>query len=123
MRRATEHELYVYALSSPGLPRRLGVLGRRLQCIAIRDVHAVVERTLPPPGTLDDVQLQHRIVSRLAGRSGSLLPARFGSAIAEESLRSLVEERQAEIRAALRQVRGCEQMTVRVFGAPDVEEA
>ena len=122
MHRATEHELYVYALSSPGLPRRFSVLGRRLQCIAMGGVDAVVERTMPPQGTLDDVQRQHRVVSRLAERSAALLPARFGSSIAEEALRSLVEERHAGIRAALRQVRGCEQMTVRVFGAPDVEE-
>jgi Gas vesicle synthesis protein GvpL/GvpF len=116
MRREIDRDVYVYALSSPGLPRRLSVLGRRLQCIAIGGIDAILERSGTPARTLDDIQLQHRIVSRLAARASSLLPARFGSIVNEGALRSLVEERQNEILAALRLVRNCEQMTLRVFG-------
>ena len=116
MRRKTDRELYVYALSSPGFPRRLSLLGRRLNCIDIGDVDAVVEYSSSLGRSLDDIQLQHRIVCRLAARASALLPARFGSIVAESALVALVMERQQEIRGALRLVRNCEQMTVRVFG-------
>lgn len=119
MRPDTDREVYVYALSSPGLPRRLSVLGRRLNCIRIGDVDAIVERSTPPRRGLEDIQLQHRIVSHLAALDPALLPARFGSVVTEAALSSLVSERQDEIRAALRRVRNCEQMTIRVFGPPD----
>jgi hypothetical protein len=119
MRAETDRELYVYALSSPALPRRLSVLGRRLNCIRIGDVSAIVERSNRPRRDLGDIQLQHRIVSRLAALYPALLPARFGSVVSEAALGSLVSERHDEIRAALRRVRNCEQMTVRVFGPAD----
>jgi hypothetical protein len=116
MRRATDRPVYVYALSSPGLPRQLSVLGRRLHCLAIGGVDVVVERSGDPGRSLEDIQLQHRLVGRLAARVPALLPARFGSVVTEDALRSLVSERQGEIEEALRLVRNCEQMTVRVFG-------
>ena len=116
MRRETDRAVYVYALSSPGLPRRLSVLGRRLQCLAIGGIDAIVERSRTPGRSLEEIQFQHRLVGRLAARAPALLPARFGSAVTEDALRSLVSERQGEIEQALRLVRNCEQMTVRVFG-------
>jgi hypothetical protein len=123
MRRETDRDVYVYALSSPGLPRRLSVLGRRLNCIAIGGIDAIVERSATPGRSLEDIELQHRIISRLAARASALLPARFGSAVAEGALRALVTERHAEIQDALRMVRNCEQMTLRVFGPPEREGA
>ena len=116
MRRETDRAVYVYALSSPGLPRRLSVLGRRLQCLALGSIDAIVERSTTRGRSLEDIQLQHRLVGRLAARAPALLPARFGSVVTEDALRSLVSERQGEIEEALRLVRNCEQMTVRVFG-------
>jgi Gas vesicle synthesis protein GvpL/GvpF len=123
MRRETDRDVYVYALSSPGLPRRLSVLGRRLQCIAIGGIDAIVERSGTPGRNLEDIQLQHRIVSRLAARASSLLPARFGSVVNDGALRSLVTDRHNEIEDALRLVRNCEQMTLRVFGPAEREDA
>jgi hypothetical protein len=116
MRRETERAVYVYALSSPGLPRRLSVLGRRLQCLAIGGIDAIIERSRAPDRSLEAIQFQHRLVGRLAARAPALLPARFGSVVTEDALRSLVSERQGEIEEALRLVRNCAQMTVRVFG-------
>jgi hypothetical protein len=116
MRRETDREVYVYGLSSPGLPRRLSVLGRRLHCIAIGGIDAIVGRSSTPGRSLEDIELQHRIVSRLATRASALLPARFGSVVTEGALRSLVTERHDEIEEALRLVRNCEQMTLRVYG-------
>lgn len=116
MRRETDRDVYVYALSSPGLPRRLSVLGRQLHCVAIGDVNAIVGRTTPPGRSLEDIQLQHRIVTQLAARTPAMLPARFGSVLSEGALRSLVSERQDDIHVALQLVRNCQQMTLRVFG-------
>ena len=57
---------------------------------------------------------------RLAGRFGAILPARFGEAFADEhALASRLEPRAAEVAAALALVRGCVQMTLRVFGEPE----
>ena len=116
MHRETDRAVYVYALSSPGLPRRLSVLGRRLHCLAIGGIDAIIEYSRTPGRSLDEIQFQHRLVGRLAARAPALLPARFGSAVTEDALRSLVSDRQGEIEEALRLVRNCEQMTVRVFG-------
>jgi len=116
MRRPTDRELYVYALTSPGLPRRLTVLGRRLTCISLGNVDAIVAGSIPPGRTLGDIQLQHCIVSQLSARTSALLPARFGSIVSATALSTLVSERHDDIQAALRLVRNCEQMTVRVFG-------
>ena len=116
MRRGTDRAVYVYALSSPGLPRRLSVLGRRLHCLAISGIDAIIEHSRTPGRGLDEIQFQHRLVGRLAARAPALLPARFGSLVTEDALRSLVLERQAEFEEALHLVRNCEQMTVRVFG-------
>ena len=123
MRRETDRAVYVYALSSAGLPRRLSVLGRRLQCLDIGGIDAIIERSRTPDRSLEDVQFQHRLVSRLTARTPSLLPARFGSVVTEDALRSLVSERHVEIEEALRLVRNCEQMTVRVFGPAADERA
>jgi hypothetical protein len=62
-------------------------------------------------------------VAELAARATALLPARFGSTITETALHGVVSDRHDEIRTALRQVRNCEQMTVRVFGRADAESA
>ena len=116
MRRQTDRELYVYALSTPGFPRRFTVLGRRLHCIAFGNVHALVAHSGPPGRSLAEIQVQHRIVCHLAARARALLPARFGSTVAESALGELLSAHRKEIDAALRRVRYCEQMTIRVFG-------
>jgi hypothetical protein len=123
MHRETDRPLYVYALSAPGLPRRLTVLGRSLRALPVGGIEVVVGRPPAAERTLEGIQLQHRIVAELAGRTPSLLPARFGSAIGGNALQSLVSARQDELRAALDRVRHCQQMTVRVFGARDQEAA
>ena len=119
---AAERSFYVYALAGPGLPRRFTILGRRLQALDFAGIAAILE-----PGTsaaavqpsTEALERQHAIVTRLAARGAAVLPARFGSIVTEESLRGLLERRRQEVRAALRQVRGCEQMTVRVLGDPE----
>lgn len=119
MRGEADRQLYVFALSTPGLPRRLTVLGRRLEVLRFGKVEAIVSASYRPEPDTDHVKAQHEIVSRLSGRVRALLPARFGSLVTEQSLRSLVASRGPELLAALKRVRGCDQMTIRIFGAPD----
>jgi Gas vesicle synthesis protein GvpL/GvpF len=111
--------LYIYALTEAALPRQFTVLGRRLHALAIEDVAAVVERRQPPDLTTDAVRQQHAIITRMTSRLPVVLPARFGSFTDERSLRMLVSRHRREILAAFAQVRGCGQMTVRIFGAAD----
>jgi hypothetical protein len=106
---------YVYALTEPGLPRAVTVLGRRLRTLPIDDVAAIVERREPPEFTTDAVRQQHDIITRLTCRLPVVLPARFGSVTDESSLRALISRHRLEILAAFEQARGCAQMTVRVF--------
>ena len=57
---------------------------------------------------------------RLAERFGAILPARFGEVFADEAaLAGRLDPREREIAAALALVRGCVQMTLRVFGEPE----
>jgi hypothetical protein len=49
-----------------------------------------------------------------------VVPARFGTLVEASALRALLVSRRAELRAALGQVRGCAQMTLRVWGDPHV---
>ena len=111
--------LYVYALAEPGLPRRFTVRGHRLQSLPLGDVSAVFERRGAPDYTVDAVRDQHDVITRLTQRPAAILPARFGSLADEASLRSLVASRRHEIRSALERVRGCRQMTIRIFGGAD----
>jgi hypothetical protein len=111
---ARNDRLYVYALAEPGLPRQFTVLGHRLRSLPLDGVDVVVEHRPPPDFTTDAVSRQHAIVTRLASRHPAILPARFGSIADQASLQSLVSRRGKEILAALQQVRGCAQMTVRI---------
>jgi len=115
-----EETLYVYALTEPGLPQRLRVLGHSLRVISLSPAAVVVERRRDrPDATTEALQDQHAVVLQLASRCDALLPARFGSLIEEGALRTTVTDHRAEIGDALDLVRGRQQMTVRVFGAPD----
>lgn len=117
---AGERTLYVYALTEPGMPRRVQILGHALRILTIGQVQVVVEyHEERPEATTESLREQHAVVVELDSRSNALLPARFGTVLRERALRSTVSEHEAEILQALARVRGRQQMTVRVFGAPD----
>jgi len=109
--------LYVYALAEPGLPRRFTILGRRLQALSADGVDVIVERGGAPELTTGAIQHQHELVSRLAARGPAILPARYGSVSDSPALQAMVSRKRGEILEALAEVRGCVQMTVRIFGA------
>lgn len=60
------------------------------------------------------------VVRRLAERFEALLPVRFGETVKDEAgLAKLLAPRAARFAEALERVRGCAQMTLRVFGDPE----
>ena len=116
--------VYLYALvdEEPGGPLGEGIAGEALRFVpgAISAVVGEIpERPAPDRETLER---QDAVVRRLAGRFGAILPARFGEAFADEhALAVRLEPRTAEVAAALVLVRGCVQMTLRVFGEPGID--
>jgi len=117
--------LYLYALvdEAPSGPLGEGIAGEALRLVSCGGIAAIVgdqaERLQPDRGTIEG---QDAVVRRLAAHFGALLPARFGECLADEAgLRERLEPRTRELAEALALVRGCVQMTLRVFGEPASE--
>jgi len=119
-----EAEFYVYALTDTGLPETLRVRSRTLRTLRVGPVLVIGdrrrERTSP---TAEALQHQHAVVAALMDRTDALLPARFGSSLAEASLREAIGKREASLVEALALVRGRRQMTIRVFGEREPADA
>jgi hypothetical protein len=104
--------LYLYAVideepSSLGEPLRLVRCGELL----------IVAGDAVPALTPENLASQDAVVRRLD--VPAVLPIRFGETVRdEEELCKLLEPRSSDLAAALDRVRGCEQMTLRVFGEP-----
>jgi hypothetical protein len=109
-----EKLFYIYALAERGLPRRFTVLGRRLQTIDVGRVAAIVEVVSEAPVTEEALRRQHAVVTRLSERAAALLPVRFGAICTRAELEARVKSAEDVMLAALRRVRGCVQVTVRV---------
>jgi hypothetical protein len=123
MMASDEAEVYLHALAARGLPRTVRILGHTLHVLRVGNVDAVVERQhLPMDPTTEALEEQHAIIVRLAERAPALLPARFGSRMNESALRQTVSRRESEILESLARVRGCRQMTIRIFGEADPED-
>ena len=115
--------LYLYTLVDEEDPDHLGegIAGEPLRLVHCGGIKAVtgeiIERPSPDRETL---QAQDAVVRRLAERFSALLPARFGEAFEDErALAGRIAPRSRELTEALALVRGCVQMTLRVFGAPE----
>lgn len=115
--------VYLYALVD-GEPS--GPLGEGLAGEPLRRVHrggfAAVVGDLPrkPEPDRDTLQAQDAVVRRLAEIFTALLPARFGEAFADEAvLQDRIAGQASGIAESLALVRGCVQMTLRVFGDPE----
>jgi hypothetical protein len=111
--------LYLYALldaATAALPA--GLQGETLRVLPCAGVWAVAGGLQAAPAVSAAALRAHDTVVRaLADGAGAALPARFGQWLpSEEALREALQPRAAELAAALRQVAGCVQMTVRVFG-------
>jgi hypothetical protein len=115
--------IYLYALvdEEPSGPLGEGIVGEPLHLLPQGKLAAVVgeirERPRPDRETLER---QDAVVRRLAGLFAAILPARFGETFADEAaLANRLAPREREVAEALALVRGCVQMTLRVFGEPD----
>jgi gas vesicle protein GvpL/GvpF len=106
----------VYAIALGAARGLSGARGERLRVIA-RDDLELVCGDAPPELSADALRAHESAVRRIAEAAVACLPARFGSAAADEaSLVQAIAAREAELAEALRLVRGREQMTLRVYG-------
>jgi hypothetical protein len=115
--------IYLYALvdEPPAHPLESGIADEPLRLLPAGSLSAVVgdlpERPHPDRETLER---QDRVIRRLAESFGAILPARFGESFADEAaLHSRLAPRLPDVAQALALVRGCVQMTLRVFGDPE----
>lgn len=110
---------YLYALAPLGtkVGRLRGVAGEPLKVLAVESLVAIAgELALPPSAATEQLQAQDAVIRALAAQTEALLPARFGTK--ERSAAALVarlEPLAPLLQRALDEVRGCEQMTLRVF--------
>lgn len=115
--------VYLYALvdGEPVGPLGEGLAGEPLRRILCGSFAAVVGDLPGKPGPdRDALQAQDAAVRRLAEIFTALLPARFGEAFADEAvLRDRIAGQASGIAESLALVRGCVQMTLRVFGDPE----
>lgn len=108
----------LYAIAQGAPPDLAGALGEPLRVIAHSGMELVCGDA-PPPLSAEALRAYEAAVRRIADRSQACLPARFGaSASSETELQELVEARAPALIEALGLVRGREQMTLRVLGAP-----
>jgi hypothetical protein len=112
--------LYLYALvgDSPRRDPGRGLRRERLEILPGRGFHVVVGRMAIAPAASPDTLRRHdAVVRRIAATVDAILPMRFGSVASDEDAAArLLAPRAIELAGRLAQVRGHEQMTLRVFG-------
>jgi len=113
--------LYAVADTEPSGPLGTGIGDEPLVLVPVGRLVAVAG-SLPsrPSADAETLKKQDAVVRRLAGLFTALLPVRFGeSAVDETGVAAKIAPRESELTKALELVRGCVQMTLRVFGEPD----
>ena len=106
--------LYVYALTRGPL-EPFDFQGRRVECLDVAGLSAVVERVVERPKVSEaSLREQHDVLMRLSAALDALLPARFGAFVDEAELAQLLDARRGVIQQALDLVSGRVQMTVRL---------
>ncbi len=126
-------ELYAVLDRAPAGGPELGASGEPVRFVTLGSlVLAVGAVETPASLSAGALRARDRLVRDLAARAAAILPARWGSTVADEpELARRLEPRADEIARALDLVRGREQMTLRVFGegargplpAPEPEKA
>jgi hypothetical protein len=110
---------WLYAIVDEGPRRRLGagLAGEPLRLVAARrgPLRAVVGEGTRTEWTRRALEGHARVVRRLARTFDALLPVRFGSTMAASRIATLLEEQSRALSHALRDVRGREQRTVRLY--------
>jgi hypothetical protein len=113
--------IYLYAIAEEldGLPEVRGIDDAPLARRTVDGLDLVVsEHERASPDATEEAVLAHgRVVESLVGRSGALLPARFGRGFRDEgALEDAIRARAESLREALERVRGCVEIGVRVVG-------
>jgi hypothetical protein len=108
----------VYAIVAGESPLDAGL--RLIRCGEVSAVVGEDEAVVTP----EALAAHDAVVRRLADRFEALLPVRFGERVKDEAgLAKLLTPRASRFAEALERVRGCAQMTLRVFGDPEpIEE-
>jgi hypothetical protein len=112
--------LYVYAvLESGARVSGAGLADEPLRVVGCGDLAAAVgEMAEAPAVDARALRAHDAVVRALAQEAEAILPARFGCFVKDEAaLRESLQPRTHELAQALSLVRGCEQMTVRVYGS------
>jgi hypothetical protein len=111
--------LYLYAIAEDlgRVDDLVGIRGEPLTCFRHEGVHIVegeIDRT--PGADHASLSRQDEIVRQLHARATALLPMRFGAAFGSgDEMQRALTLRLHELRDRLAQVRGADQMTLRVF--------
>jgi gas vesicle protein GvpL/GvpF len=117
--------VYLYALvdEEPPGPLGEGIAGEPLRLVHASGIAAVTGiLSASPRPDRETLEKQDAVVRRLAERCSALLPARFGEAFADEpALAERIASHARGLKDALALVRGCVQMTLRIFGDGDGE--
>jgi hypothetical protein len=121
--------MYVYAVVDAGadLSNVRGLSGEPVRAVACGGVAAAVgDLAGEPELTAETLKGHDEAVRRIAAVLPAVLPARFGTVLADEgALRDALGSRDEPLRSALEAVRGREQMTLRLAlgaGAPVAAE-
>lgn len=116
------HGLYVYAIADRPLHvHATGIFRRQVRSIEVpglAGLHAIVEAAARPPRqSVSRLRDHDRVLRALASSDHTaVVPARFGAFFPDRrALGAVVRESAADLRRSLRLVRGCMQMTTRVF--------
>ena len=118
--------LHVYAIAEPAAappPVVAGAAGEPLSCVPCQELVGVAGEVGQAPTVASEATLwAHEAVVEALMERGAVLPARFGTVVADEAaLAAALERRQAELRAALDRVRGAVELGVRARWADDRE--
>jgi hypothetical protein len=106
--------LYAIALGAPADGR--GAQGEALRVVSCGALQ-LLTGSAPPPLSADALRAHEAAVRAIADRSMACLPARFGAGAAGvDALARWAAAREPQLLDALEQVRGREQMTIRLHG-------
>jgi hypothetical protein len=111
---------YLYAIAArlEDAVELRGVANDIVSAVHVDDLIAIVgEMEIRPTLSAEALASQDRVVRALHDHTSALLPARFGSAFASrDDLARAIATQAAALSDRLTQVRGREQMTLRIFG-------
>ena len=120
--RRVQGEWQVYALASGQHPSAIRIGRRVVRVLIVGPIAVLAVRAGDTTYTEAALREQHAIVLGLAERIDPLLPARFGTRMTAADLDTTIRRSSNVLRQALQNVKGRQQMTIRLIGAPTIEQ-